>query len=109
MLKMSGVKISDADKYLFVEKGLRVGISYIAKRYVKANNKYMNNYDPKKQSTFISYLDMNNLCDWAMSDNLPYSGFKFLKNVDESDVMSISECNSIEKIPIGYFLKVEYP
>ena len=64
MLKMTGVKlekISDIDKYLFIEKGLRGGISYIAKRYAKANNKYMNDYDPKKQSTFISYLDMNNL------------------------------------------------
>ena len=45
MLKMTGVKlekISDIDKYLFIEKGLRGGIFYIAKRYTKANNKYMN-------------------------------------------------------------------
>ena len=45
MLKMTGVKlekISDIDKYLFIEKGLRGGIYYIAKRYAKANNKYMN-------------------------------------------------------------------
>ena len=51
MLKMTGVKqekISDIDKYLFIEKWLRGGISYIAKRYAKANNKYMNDYDPKK-------------------------------------------------------------
>ena len=64
MLKITGVKlekISDIGKYLFIEKGLRGGNSYIAKRYAKANNKYMNNYDPKKLSTFISYLDMNNL------------------------------------------------
>ena len=70
MLKMIGIKlekISDIDKYLFIEKGLRGGISYIAKRYAKANNKYINDYDPKKQSTFISYLDMNNLYDWTMS------------------------------------------
>ena len=53
MLKMTGVKIrkiSDIDKYLFIEKGLRGGTSYIAKRYAKANNKYMNDYDPKKPS-----------------------------------------------------------
>ena len=70
MLKMTDVKlekISDIDKYLFIEKGLRGGISYIAKRYAKANNKYMNDYDPKKPSTFISYLDMNNLYGWEMS------------------------------------------
>ena len=49
ILKMTAIKlekISDIDKYLFIEKGLR-GISYIAKRYAKANNKYMNDYDPK--------------------------------------------------------------
>ena len=64
MLKTTVVKlekISDIDKYFFIEKGLRGGISYIAKRYTKANNKYMNDYEPKKLSTFISYLDMNNL------------------------------------------------
>ena len=64
MLKMTCLKlekISDIDKYLFIEKDLRGGISYIAKRYAKANNKHINNYDPKKQSTFISYLDMTNL------------------------------------------------
>ena len=63
MLKMTGIeleKISDIDKYLFIEKVLRGGISYIAKRFAKANNKYLNDYDPKKPSTFISYLDMNN-------------------------------------------------
>ena len=43
----------------------------------------MNDYDPKKQSTFISYLDMNNLYGWAMSEYLPYEGFKWLKNVDK--------------------------
>ena len=51
ILKMTSVKlekISDIDKYLFTEKGLREGISYIAKRYAKANNKCMNDYDPKK-------------------------------------------------------------
>ena len=51
MLKITGVKlekISDIDKYLFIEKGLRGGIFYIAKRYAKAINKYMNVYDPKK-------------------------------------------------------------
>ena len=55
MLKMTGVKfknIFDTDKYLFIEKRLRGGISYITKRYAKANNKYMDDYDPKKPSTF---------------------------------------------------------
>ena len=40
--------------YLLIEKGLRGGISYIAKRYAKANNKYMKNDDSKKPSKYIS-------------------------------------------------------
>ena len=109
MLKMTNIKlekISDIDKYLFIEKGLRGGISYIVKRHAKANDKYIENYDPKKASTFITYLDMINLYGWAMSEHLPYGEFEWLKNVDEFDVMSVNE-----KSDIGYLLEVdlEYP
>ena len=64
MLKLTGIeleKISDIDMYLFIEKGLRGGISYIAKRYSEANNKYMKNYDFTKLPKCIKYLDKNNL------------------------------------------------
>ena len=66
----------------------------------------MNDYDPKKPRTFISYIDMNNLYGLAMSECLPYGEFKWLKIVDEFDVISVSE-----KSLIGYFLKVDlkYP
>ena len=108
MLKMSDVELrksSDIDMYLF-EKGLRGGISYIVKRPSKANNKQIKNCDPTKLSKYISYLDMNNLYGQRMSGYLPYSGFKWLKNIDNFDVNSI-----LEKSPIGYFLEVdlEYP
>ena len=79
MLKMNDVKlekISDIDKYLFIEKGSRGGISYIAKRYAKTNNKYMSDYDSNKSSTFITHLDKNNLYGWSMSEYLPYKEFK---------------------------------
>ena len=98
-LKMTGVrikKISDIGKYLFIEKGLRGGISYIAKRYAKANNKYTNDYGSKKLSRFIMYLDINNLYGWEMIEYLAYGGFKWLKNLDGFGVNSISE-----KSPIG--------
>ena len=88
--------------YLLIEKGLRGGISFIAKKYAKANNKYMNDYDPEKPSTFINYLYMNNLYGWTMSKYLPYKEFKWLDNIDEFDVISISECNSI-----GYSFEVD--
>ena len=92
MLKMTSTeleKISDIDKYLFTEKGIIGRVSYIAKRYAKAKNKYMNNYNPEEPSTFITYLDKNNLYGWAMSKYLPYEKFEWVKNVDELDLMSI--------------------
>ena len=79
-LKLSGTElylIPDIDMHLFIEKGMRGGISYIAKRYSKANNKYMQSYDAKKPSKYITYLDANNLYGWAMSQYLPYSRLKF--------------------------------
>ena len=59
MLKMTDAKlekISDIDKYYFIEKGSRGGISYIAERYAKASNKYMNDYDSKKPSTLLTWI-----------------------------------------------------
>ena len=102
MLKMTGIKlekVSDIDKYLFIEKGLRGGISYIAKRYAKANNKYMNDYNPEEPSTFINYLDKNNLCGWTMSEYLPYGELMWLENIDEFDVMSVDEKSDTGYIP----------
>ena len=100
MLKTTGVRL---ENIVDIEKGLRGGISYIAKRYAKANNKYIKNYNPKK---FITFLDMNNLYGLAMKVYLPQGGFKWLKNVDGFDVSSISK-----KSPIGYILEadLEYP
>ena len=49
-------KISDIDKYLFNEKGTRGRVSYIAKRYAKAKNKYMNNYNPEEPSNIHNLL-----------------------------------------------------
>ena len=66
----------------------------------------MCDYDSNKQSTFITYLDKNNLYGWAMSEYLRYGEFEWLKNVDELDIMSINK-----KIDVGYILKVDlkYP
>ena len=109
MLKMTGVKlekISDIDQYLFIEKGTRGRVSYIAKSYAIANNKYMCHYDSTKQSTFITYLDKNTLYGWAVSEYLPYGELEWLKNVDKLDVMSINK-----KSDVGYILEVDlkYP
>ena len=84
--KMTKVKLqllTDGDMYLFLKEGIRGGISTITNRYAKSNNKHMGNqYDPSKQSSFIQYLDANNLYGWAMSQPLPVGGFEWLTDED---------------------------
>ena len=86
ILKMTRIKlelVSDINKHLFIEKGLRGRISYICKRKQitnnKANNKYMKNYDPTKESKFIMYLDESSLYGWGMSQYLPCCKIEVLK------------------------------
>ena len=59
-----------------VEKGIRGGICHTIDRYARTNNKYMENYDKNKESSYIQYLDANNLYGSAMSQKLPVNGFK---------------------------------
>ena len=108
MLKMTNTELelmSDVDMFQFIEKGMRGGISYIANRYGKANNKYMKEYDEKASSKYIMYLDANNLYGWAMSQYLPTGGFKWLS---EKEVNLSKFDDEFEK---GLILEVdlEYP
>ena len=100
--------ISGIDMHLFIEKGMRGGISYIPKRHSKANNKYIECYDSSKELKYITCLDSNNLYGWAVSQYVPYSGCKWLNRKEISDfcLNSISENSSI-----GYILEVDlqYP
>ena len=61
---------------LMVEKGTRAGICQAIHRDAKANNKYMKNYNKDVISSYLVYLDANNLYGWAMSQKLPVNGFK---------------------------------
>ena len=64
---------------LVIEKGIRGGICQATHSYAKTNNKYMKNYDKNNESSYIEYLDANNLYGWAMSQKLPVKGFKWVK------------------------------
>ena len=81
-LKYSGIKLEllqDVDMFLMFENGIRGGIVQCVERHAEANNKYMDNYDSNKDSSYIVYLDANNLYGSAMSEPLPYGGFKWLE------------------------------
>ena len=96
MLKMTNIKLelmTDIDMFQFTEKGLRGGISYIANRYGKANNKYMKEYDEKAPSKYIMYLDANTLYGWAMSQYLPTGGFRWMtpKQIDKINLAKYKE------------------
>ena len=68
-----------------IEKGIRGGIYHALHRYAKANSKYMKNYDKNEESSFLEYLDANNLYGWAMSQPLPVDGFDWVKNLSKID------------------------
>ena len=91
-----------------IEHGLRGGMTQCSFKKVEANNKYMNeDYDKSKPSSYISYLDANNLYGLAMCKKLPYDDFKwYYGRMDEKRVMKYSDDDDI-----GYILEVDldYP
>ena len=86
--------LTDYDMLMMVERGIRGGISHISKRYAEANNKYMRDYNPDKESVYIQYLDANNLYGWAMSQPLPTHGFEWIENLTKEKVFSLLEQQS---------------
>ena len=94
---------------LMVEKGTRDGICQAVYRYAKANNKYIKNCNKNIESSYLMYLDANNLYGWAMSQKLPLNGFKWIKNVSKFNEIFIR--NYDENNDKGYFLEVDvdYP
>ena len=68
---------------LMVEKGTRGGICQAIHRCVKGNNKYLKNYDKNITSSYLTYLDMNNLYGWAVSQKLPVNGFEQVEDLSQ--------------------------
>ena len=98
--------LTDIDMIMFVERGIRGGISQCSNRYSKANNKYLKDFNPDESTKFITYVDANNLYGWSMTQHMPKGNFKWVENVDNN-----FDFNVPDDSPIGFFLEVdlEYP
>ena len=92
-----------------IEEGIRRGICHAVNRYAHANNHYMKDYDKTKESSYIQYLDANNLYGAAMSKKLPIKGFKWLDDIERIDDEFKKEYNEIGDK--GYVIEadVDYP
>ena len=94
--------LTDYDMLLMVEEGIKGGICHSIHRYAKANNKYMKNYNNNEESSYIQYLDANNLYGWAMSKKLLVNGFKWIKTaesvINEDFIKNYDENNDKDDI-----------
>ena len=112
MLKMTNINLellSDVDKLLMIEKGIRGGISIISNRYGKANNKYMEDFNNLKPSKYLMYLDANNLYGWAMSQKMPVHSFKWLTNKEIENIFNNQIVQVWEKTPCILEVDLTYP
>ena len=94
---------------LMVEKRIRWGICLAIYQYVKANNKYIKDYDKNKESSYLKYWDVNNLYGWAMSQKFPVNKFEWIKDACQFGQDFIKNYN--EESDEVYFLEVDvqYP
>ena len=115
-LKFTKVKLdllTDIDQYLFLESGIRGGISVITERFAEANNPMLKTYDPTKPKSYIGFFDCNNLYGYALSQPLPMSNFRWMTKdqIQDLDILTLGNneqgCNNDQ----GYILEVDliYP
>ena len=104
-LKCTGIKLkvlTDPDMLLMIERGIRGGITQAVRKYASANNKYMGDrFDPKSESSYLQYLDTNNLYGWAMSQLLPTGGLMWI-DVNPNEISELAT-----RTDKGYLLEVK--
>jgi len=110
MLKMTGVeieKITDQEMYNFVYENLRGGITTINHRLAKANNPYLLDFDDTKPTTYIQFLDINNLYGHGLQGPLPINGFRWLtpKEIKVFDLKQDPDAKSFHILEVD----LEYP
>ena len=92
---------------LFIEKGIRGGVSQCSSRYAKANNRYTGtDFNPSDPESYILYFDINNQYGTSMCEYLPYKDFEWIEDYSMIDFLNIPD--DAEE---GYILEIdlEYP
>ena len=108
-LKKTGIRLellTDPDMLLMFEHGIRGSIAQAVHRYAKANNPYMGDkFDPDECTSYLQYLDANNLYGWAMSQSLPTGGFRWV-SIEPNEIGELAACTDK-----GYLLEIDvsYP
>ena len=108
-LKCTGIRLellTDPDMLLMFEQKIRGEITQVVRKYPFANNNYMGDkFDPNEDTTYLQYLDANNLYGWAMSQPLPTGGFKWV-DVNPNEISELAT-----RTDKGYILEVDvsYP
>ena len=92
-----------------VEEGIRGGMCQAVHRYAKANDKYIKNYDENIKSSYLRYLDANNLYGWAMSQKLPVDGFRWVEKLPKFNEKFIKSYNENSNRGYIFEVDVEYP
>ncbi|XP_057296278.1 uncharacterized protein LOC130625239 [Hydractinia symbiolongicarpus] len=109
-LKKTKIKLDllhDMDMFLFMEKGIRGGLTQAVHRHAKANNKYMGvRYKTTEETSYLQYLDANNLYGWAMIQKLPTGKFKWVDDPNKFTTKLISMLAE-ENGEKGYILEVD--
>jgi hypothetical protein len=111
MLKSTKVKIeliTDIEMMSFIQKNIRGGIVQCSKKFAKANNKYLDEYDINQQSSYLVYVDKNNLYGWALSQALPIRNYSWVEPVNWS-VEKIFELENDHKFGFIFEVDLDYP
>ena len=108
-LKHTGIKlelVTNPDMLQIFERGIRGGITQAVRKYALANNKCMGDkFNSNYDTTYVQYLDSNNLYGWAMSQPLPTGGFNGV-DVNPNEISELAT-----RTDKGYILEVNvsYP
>ncbi|XP_039291050.1 uncharacterized protein LOC120352832 [Nilaparvata lugens] len=114
MLKYTKVELellTDYDMYMFIERGIRGGITNCIHHHAIANNKCTGApWDPEKPTSYLLYTDANNLYGWAMCQPIPCRQFQWMDK-EELEAVTMGITGLGDNMEIGYILEVdiEYP